>query len=638
MILSKRKKDWRKAGTRIVALLMMLVFIGSPISQAATGQEKVTIWLNMKGFSLLVGDFHTLILHGAQPNQVKWSSSRPGVASVTQQGRVTAKKCGKTVIKVKYKKQVAKCQVSVRADVVKTNTFRASDRLLLVNKKDMANYKSQQGMCTDEDGNVFIFRNKGDGNTRLYQIKNETGTVQGLITQLIEEPTPEPKQPTLEPSNTPTATESATPSVAPKETQVVTATAIVSGGVAQKKMETIEPTVETETKLPESHKPMETNLPETSKPLEKEEPNVPETGNPAEKEEPNVPGTSNPTEKEETNVPKTSKPTEDVETPNPATEGAISGVTETAKPATDAAIVQETQTPVPVTEGVITAQPATEDAISEKKTTFMDQALVGTYSCLGHANDATYKGDSSRTGKGLYVVTEKGSGSSSKPAVVLLSKKTVVDKATGTEKETYQKTAAFDVRVPYVSKYGDKTYKGTKKIAVSSIAYDSASKYFILRETGLDQYYVGYFKNKSGGRGSFVAKGSFRLQNTINMGNLDFYSRQGITYRQGTLYVCKSGQMNDVRNNSLILQYDLGSLKKYKNKKGSRIQLSKQKILISSVSKSKRYELDYKKGNKDQYKFELEGIDFIGKKLIFVTNERAAESGSKVKTGLYAEK
>lgn len=596
-------KPYKKIIQRTLALLLVVLCVTGNVAMGAQKQTtSLNLWLNMKGFSLLVGDYYTLIIHGAPTNKVKWKSTKKSVATVDKNGRVTAKKCGKTIIKAKYKKSVAKCAVTVREDNVKRNTYVAKDRLLTINKKDIKKYTTQQAMCTDDEGNVYLFRNRADGDTRIYKISNSDGTVKGLITSLqvsegasvatqAPESTPVVSKASVSasPYETPTGNET---SAAPESTNVATTAAV--GGEPERNV-TLEP---------------EQGVASTN-PNEGKNSDVASGG--AIEETSSVPG--------QWNTP--------VATESPVTGSAVTPV-----------VSGEAVASTVVTEGAV-AQTATPEAIVSEEPSFYDNALVGTFSCLGHANDAAYKGDDSRSGKGLYISTGYNNDGtedrSRKPAVVQLSMEETYNETTGKYEYQYKKAATYDIVVPYKTKIGDKTYKGKKKVVAASIAYDEKSKYFIIRETGSDLYYVGYFKKTSKSKGVFVTRGTFRLQDTVNGGNLDYYGRQGVAFKDGILYVCKSGHYNDSPNNSLILRYDLGNLKKYKNKKGTRILFHKQKILISSLSQSRRYEFDYKKGDSYQYKFEIEGAGFIGNRLAFITIENTGLQGAKSKNCLYVE-
>ncbi len=565
----------KKYVKQIITLGVLLAIVSGIFGEQYVIQQQVTesgtntinLWLNMQSFNLLVGDYHTLILHGAKASQAKWKSTHPKVASVSSTGRVTAKKCGKTVIRVTYKKHTAKCSITVRSNNVKKELYSNQNRILKITKSNVKKYSSQQAMCTDEKGNVYIFRNKSNGNTKIYKITNTTGTVEGLLTTLATEEVAITETPVL------------------TEVPVVTATAVASAEG-----------VNIVTQAGVSANPINNSQGYAYVPR-----NVAVS---------------------ETSV-ASILPMESLVT----TSTAVAGVLE---PVNTSSAAVEGQT---VSPGAISPEVTTQAAVATNKPLddpFFSQALLGVFKTVGHANDATYKDDSSHTEAGLYVATELGGSKS----VVQISPVKKTNPETGVTTYKYKTIRRYCVTVPYKTKINGKTYKGKKNVNVSSITYDRKSKRFIIREVGSEQYYVGYFtKNKK-----FVTTKSFRIYNTVNGGNLDFYVRQGITYKDGKLYVTKSGHTNDVTNNSLLLIYSIGNLNAHKNKKGGKILLHKQKYYGSSLSASKRLVFDYKKTNANKYKFEMEDADFIGNKLVFITNEKLPTANAKYKSALYVKK
>lgn len=93
----------------LLVTLMLLVFGQVAVTQAA-GQVK----LNKKKVTIYVGKTSTLKLAGTS-KKVKWSSSAPKVASVSQKGKVTGKKAGTATITAKVGKKSYKCKVTVKS-------------------------------------------------------------------------------------------------------------------------------------------------------------------------------------------------------------------------------------------------------------------------------------------------------------------------------------------------------------------------------------------------------------------------------------------------------------------------------------------------------------------------------------------
>lgn len=94
-----------------LALAMMLTVLLLPVNVEAA--EAKSVKLNKKSLTIYVGGKATLKNNGTA-KKIKWSSSKPRVASVSKKGVITAKKAGKTTITAKAGKKVAKCKVTVK--------------------------------------------------------------------------------------------------------------------------------------------------------------------------------------------------------------------------------------------------------------------------------------------------------------------------------------------------------------------------------------------------------------------------------------------------------------------------------------------------------------------------------------------
>lgn len=77
---------------------------------------KKKIYLNKTQKTLKVGKSISLKLKGAKKSTIKWRSLNKRVARVSQKGKVTARKKGKTVITAIYKKKKYKCKITVTSD------------------------------------------------------------------------------------------------------------------------------------------------------------------------------------------------------------------------------------------------------------------------------------------------------------------------------------------------------------------------------------------------------------------------------------------------------------------------------------------------------------------------------------------
>ncbi len=103
------------------AFLAFALVLGNTSVPGVSAAKKLK--LNKVKLTLQVGNTAQLTVKGIK-GKLKWSSSKPKVAKVTQKGKITAKKAGKAVIKVKVKKKTFKCNVTVKK--VKTATATAS--------------------------------------------------------------------------------------------------------------------------------------------------------------------------------------------------------------------------------------------------------------------------------------------------------------------------------------------------------------------------------------------------------------------------------------------------------------------------------------------------------------------------------
>ena len=99
---SYMKKGMKKASVLLLAFMVMLCMI-TPVSAASK--------LNKSSVALCTGQSVQLKISG----KAKWSSSNKSVATVTQKGKVSAKKKGTTTITAKVGKKKYTCKVTVEA-------------------------------------------------------------------------------------------------------------------------------------------------------------------------------------------------------------------------------------------------------------------------------------------------------------------------------------------------------------------------------------------------------------------------------------------------------------------------------------------------------------------------------------------
>ena len=108
-----------------LALAMMLTVLLIPVNAEAAETKKVA--LNKSNITIYVGSTTTLKNTGTA-KKVKWSSTKPNVASVTQKGVVTAKKAGKTTIVAKVGNKKAKCTVTVKKQLTAKQIIKKANK------------------------------------------------------------------------------------------------------------------------------------------------------------------------------------------------------------------------------------------------------------------------------------------------------------------------------------------------------------------------------------------------------------------------------------------------------------------------------------------------------------------------------
>lgn len=94
-------------------ILALAIVVLMALALPDNAQAATSVKLDKKSLTTYVGGQTQLTMTGNTKN-VKWSSSKSSVASVSSKGLVTAKKAGKTVITVKAGSKKATCNVTVK--------------------------------------------------------------------------------------------------------------------------------------------------------------------------------------------------------------------------------------------------------------------------------------------------------------------------------------------------------------------------------------------------------------------------------------------------------------------------------------------------------------------------------------------
>lgn len=112
--------------------LTIFIFIGAFIicTQSGCAAEK-RVQLNETGITMEVGNARKLKLRQANKKKVAWSSSKPKVVSVDENGKIYALKSGTAYIKATYRNRVYRCKITVRGLNRQTLTLAHGDKFQL---------------------------------------------------------------------------------------------------------------------------------------------------------------------------------------------------------------------------------------------------------------------------------------------------------------------------------------------------------------------------------------------------------------------------------------------------------------------------------------------------------------------------
>lgn len=102
-------KTIRKSIAGVLAVLLFVTILAAPIQTQAAALK-----MNRKSITMQTGESKTLKVKTTLKGKIKWSSSNKKVASVSNKGKVKAKKAGTAVITAKIKSQKVQCKVTVK--------------------------------------------------------------------------------------------------------------------------------------------------------------------------------------------------------------------------------------------------------------------------------------------------------------------------------------------------------------------------------------------------------------------------------------------------------------------------------------------------------------------------------------------
>lgn len=102
-------KTIKKSMAGILAVLLFVTVLAFPIQTQAAALK-----MNRNSMTMRAGDSKTLKVKTFLKGKIRWSSSNKKVASVSNKGKVKAKKAGTAVITAKIKSQKVQCKVTVK--------------------------------------------------------------------------------------------------------------------------------------------------------------------------------------------------------------------------------------------------------------------------------------------------------------------------------------------------------------------------------------------------------------------------------------------------------------------------------------------------------------------------------------------
>ena len=100
---------------KLVTVVMAIVLAFTLMVPVAPVQAAKKIQLSKTKVELSVGEKVTLKLKNSTASDVKWSSSKKSIATVTSKGKVTAKKAGSATITAKHDGKKYTCNVTVKS-------------------------------------------------------------------------------------------------------------------------------------------------------------------------------------------------------------------------------------------------------------------------------------------------------------------------------------------------------------------------------------------------------------------------------------------------------------------------------------------------------------------------------------------
>ncbi len=131
-------KEHKKMRSGVLGGLLLAAVLCFPIQTQAA-----TLKLNHKSLTMYTGDAKTLKATTSLKGKITWKSSNKKVASVSNKGRVKAKKAGTAVITAKIKANKVKCKITVKKSAGLKETAKKNAKTYSKQIKDILKYTNQ---------------------------------------------------------------------------------------------------------------------------------------------------------------------------------------------------------------------------------------------------------------------------------------------------------------------------------------------------------------------------------------------------------------------------------------------------------------------------------------------------------------
>lgn len=168
---------------KIFKTFAVILTLAILLTSFPTQVEAASIKLNKTKTTLYIGQTRTLKLIGTN-KKATWKSSNKKIATVSEKGKITAKKAGSTTITAKIEKNTYKCKVTVKKpqlNYTSKNMYLGISFTLKLKGADIKKMKSsnRKVATVDKTGKVLA---KGEGNATITVTSKDGKTYKCTVT------------------------------------------------------------------------------------------------------------------------------------------------------------------------------------------------------------------------------------------------------------------------------------------------------------------------------------------------------------------------------------------------------------------------------------------------------------------------